>query len=85
MINKVIEGRPHIVDAIINGDINYIINTTEGRQSIADSCSIRRCAVQQDIPYTTTIAAAKATVLSLQRQQQFSERISLQQQLRGVA
>mgnify|MGYP003665052560 FL=1 len=67
-VNKVNEGRPHIVDNIINGDIDYIINTTEGKQSIADSFSIRRSAVQNKIPYTTTIAAAKATVLTLQQQ-----------------
>lgn len=65
-INKVTEGRPHIVDAIKNGDIAYIINTTEGRSAIADSFSIRREALQQGVTYSTTIAGANALVNSLE-------------------
>ena len=65
MINKVIEGRPHIVDLIKNGEIAYIVNTTEGRQAIADSFSIRREALQQRVTYSTTIAGAKALLHSL--------------------
>ena len=53
-INKVIEGRPHIVDLIKNGEIVYIVNTTEGKQAIADSFSIRREALQQRVTYSTT-------------------------------
>ncbi|MCJ0824845.1 carbamoyl-phosphate synthase large subunit [Luteimonas sp. 50] len=64
-INKVIEGRPHIVDLIKNGEIVYIVNTTEGRQAIADSFSIRREALQQRVTYSTTIAGAKALLHSL--------------------
>jgi carbamoyl-phosphate synthase large subunit len=64
-INKVIEGRPHIVDLIKNGEIAYIVNTTEGRQAIADSFSIRREALQQRLTYSTTIAGAKALLHSL--------------------
>ena len=64
-INKVAEGRPHIVDLIKNGDIAYIVNTTEGRQAIADSFSIRREALQQRVTYSTTIAGAKALLHSL--------------------
>lgn len=59
-INKVTEGRPHIVDMIKNREINLIINTTEGRQSIADSYSIRCNALQQKICITTTIAGGQA-------------------------
>jgi hypothetical protein len=55
-INKVIEGRPHIVDLIKNGEIVYIVNTTEGKQAISDSFSIRREALQQRVTYSTTIA-----------------------------
>jgi carbamoyl-phosphate synthase large subunit len=58
-INKVIEGRPHIVDLIKNGEIMYIVNTTEGRQAIADSFSIRREALQQRVTYSTTVSGAK--------------------------
>ncbi|HVR81622.1 MAG TPA: carbamoyl-phosphate synthase large subunit [Luteimonas sp.] len=64
-INKVIEGRPHIVDLIKNGEIAYIVNTTEGRQAIADSFSIRREALQHRVTYSTTIAGAKALLHSL--------------------
>ncbi len=64
-INKVTEGRPHIVDLIKNGEIVYIVNTTEGRQAIADSFSIRREALQQRLTYSTTIAGARALLHSL--------------------
>lgn len=64
-INKVTEGRPHVVDIIKNGKITFIINTTEGRQAIADSYEIRRHAVQYKVNYVTTLAGAKATILAL--------------------
>jgi carbamoyl-phosphate synthase large subunit len=57
---KMSEGRPNIVDLIINGKINLIINTTTGAQSIRDSFSIRRNALDSQIPYVTTIRAAAA-------------------------
>ncbi|CAG4973292.1 carbamoyl-phosphate synthase large subunit [Novilysobacter luteus] len=65
-VNKVAEGRPHIVDLIKNGEIAYIINTTEGRQAISDSFSIRREALQQRVTYSTTVAGARALVQSLE-------------------
>ncbi|MEO0465616.1 MAG: carbamoyl-phosphate synthase large subunit [Pseudomonadota bacterium] len=61
-INKVIEGQPHIVDAMINGDIQLVFNTTQGVQSLADSKSIRRTALVRSIPYFTTLAASSASV-----------------------
>jgi len=64
-INKVDEGRPHIVDAIKNGEIEFIVNTTEGSQAIADSFSIRREALQYKVSYTTTIARAWATLQAI--------------------
>src|SRR5690606_21031105 len=64
-VNKVIEGRPHIVDLIKNGEICYIVNTTEGRQAIADSFSIRREALQQRVTYSTTVSGARALLHSL--------------------
>ena len=64
-INKVIEGRPHIVDLIKNREIVFIVNTTEGKQAIADSFSIRREALQQRITYSTTISGARALLHSL--------------------
>ncbi|MBN8728631.1 MAG: carbamoyl-phosphate synthase large subunit [Xanthomonadales bacterium] len=64
-INKVMEGRPHIVDLIKNGDIAFIVNTTEGKQAIADSFSIRREALQQRVTYSTTVSGARALLHSL--------------------
>jgi carbamoyl-phosphate synthase large subunit len=64
-INKVTEGRPHIVDAIKNDEIHFIINTTEGRTAIRDSFSIRREALQRSVPYTTTIARGWATLQAI--------------------
>ncbi|MFN3965771.1 MAG: carbamoyl-phosphate synthase large subunit [Silanimonas lenta] len=61
-VNKVAEGRPHIVDLIKNGEISYVINTTEGKLAIADSFSIRREALQHRITYSTTVAGARALV-----------------------
>ncbi|MGD8574223.1 MAG: carbamoyl-phosphate synthase large subunit, partial [Gammaproteobacteria bacterium] len=63
--NKVREGRPHIVDMIKNDEITLIVNTTEGKQAIQESHSIRREAVHHKVTYYTTIAAAKATCLAL--------------------
>ncbi|WP_058834700.1 carbamoyl-phosphate synthase large subunit [Luteimonas abyssi] len=64
-INKVVEGRPHVVDLIKNGEIAYIVNTTEGKQAISDSFSIRREALQHRVTYSTTIAGARALLHSL--------------------
>jgi carbamoyl-phosphate synthase large subunit len=60
LVNKVKEGRPHIVDLLKNDSIHLIINTTEGRQSVADSASIRRTALANKIFCTTTLAGAEA-------------------------
>ena len=65
VVNKVADGRPHIVDRIKNGEITYIVNTTEGKQAIADSFSIRREALQHRVTYSTTIAGARALLHSL--------------------
>jgi carbamoyl-phosphate synthase large subunit len=64
--NKVREGRPHIVDMIKNGEIDLIVNTTEGKQAINESLSIRAEAVRHGITYYTTIAAAKATCTAIE-------------------
>jgi carbamoyl-phosphate synthase large subunit len=65
-INKVLEGRPHIVDAMANGEIDLILNTTEGAQAIADSFSLRRSALTNGIPYFTTVAGASAAVEAIE-------------------
>ncbi|MDH5489355.1 MAG: carbamoyl-phosphate synthase large subunit [Rhodospirillaceae bacterium] len=59
-INKVLEGRPHCVDAIVSGEVQLVINTTEGAQSISDSFSIRREALVNNVPHYTTMAGADA-------------------------
>ncbi len=64
-VNKVRQGRPHIVDMIKNGEIDLIINTTSNKKAISESCSIRRAALAFDIPYSTTIAGARATALAI--------------------
>ena len=61
-VNKVLEGRPHIVDMLKNDEIDMIVNTTEGSQAIADSYAIRRTALQYRVPYFTTVAGARALV-----------------------
>ena len=61
-IKKVREGRPHVVDSIISGDIQLVFNTTEGAKAIADSYALRRSALIRKIPYYTTVAGAKAAV-----------------------
>jgi len=64
-INKVREGQPHIVDAMINGEIQLVLNTTEGAQAIADSFSLRRTALMHRIPYYTTVAGARAATQAI--------------------
>jgi carbamoyl-phosphate synthase large subunit len=59
-INKVLEGRPHIVDAIKNGDVQLVFNTTDGAQALADSRSLRTAALLHKVPYYTTLSGAVA-------------------------
>jgi carbamoyl-phosphate synthase large subunit len=61
-INKVLEGRPHVVDAIKNGEIQLVFNTTDGAAALADSRSLRRAALLHKVPYYTTLAGALAAV-----------------------
>ena len=64
-INKVLEGSPHIVDAMIDGEVDLIFNTTEGRIAIEDSFSLRRTALMRAIPYFTTVAGARAATRAI--------------------
>ena len=66
IVNKVLEGRPHIVDEMKNGGICLVFNTTDGAQALANSASIRKTALQLKIPYCTTMAGAAAVVLAIQ-------------------
>ncbi len=65
-INKVLEGRPHIVDAIKNGEVQLVFNTTEGAGALSDSRSLRRAALLHKVPYYTTIAGAIAVSLGIE-------------------
>jgi len=65
-VNKVLEGSPHVVDAIHEGTIQLVINTTQGAKAIRDSYSIRRNALLENIPYFTTMSAAVAAVDALE-------------------
>jgi carbamoyl-phosphate synthase large subunit len=65
VINKVREGRPHVVDAMKNGEIHLVFNTTDGAQALADSSSIRRAALTMKVPYYTTMAGAAAAGLAI--------------------
>ncbi|MGH6957848.1 MAG: carbamoyl-phosphate synthase large subunit, partial [Caulobacteraceae bacterium] len=64
-VKKVLEGRPHIVDAMKNGEVQLVFNTTEGRQSLDDSFSLRRTALMMKIPYYTTAAGALAAAQAI--------------------
>jgi carbamoyl-phosphate synthase large subunit len=66
VINKVTEGRPHIVDLIKNRQVSFIINTVTGTQAQRDSLSIRRSALQFKVPYTTTISGARAVIKAIE-------------------
>ena len=61
-VNKVLQGRPHCVDAIVSGDVQMIINTTEGAQAVADSFSIRNSSLLNNVPQYTTISGAVAAI-----------------------
>jgi carbamoyl-phosphate synthase large subunit len=64
-VNKVSQGQPHIVDAMIDDEVELVINTSEGAMAIQDSYSLRRTALVHNIPYVTTIAGARATVAAI--------------------
>jgi carbamoyl-phosphate synthase large subunit len=64
-VKKVLEGRPHIVDAMKNGDVQLVFNTTEGKQSLVDSFELRRTALMGKIPYFTTAAGALAAAQAI--------------------
>ena len=65
LINKVREGRPHVVDAMKNGEIHLVFNTTDGAQALTDSSSIRRAALTMKVPYYTTMAGARAAAMAI--------------------
>ena len=64
-VNKVLEGHPHVVDAMINGEVDLVFNTTEGQKAVEDSFSLRRTALMRAIPYYTTVSGARAALMAI--------------------
>jgi carbamoyl-phosphate synthase large subunit len=81
VVNKVAEGRPHIVDMIKNDEVTLVLNTTEGKQAIKDSASIRRSAENHSVYYTTTLSGGEAICLALQARQQQGQQVRRLQDL----
>ena len=85
LVKKVAEGRPHVVDMMKNGEVQLVVNSTEGRQSIIDSASIRRTALEEKIYCTTTLEGGRAVcavlrnkkTLSVERTQDLHARIKI--------
>ncbi|PPD56476.1 MAG: carbamoyl phosphate synthase large subunit, partial [Methylotenera sp.] len=71
-VNKVAEGRPHVVDMIKNNEINFIVNVTEDKKAVADSYEIRRSALQNKVTYYTTLAGAKAACIGMAHMQELN-------------
>ncbi len=82
-VNKVREGRPHVVDMIKNGEIDLIINTTSNKKAVAESFSIRSAALAFNIPYTTTLAGATATALAVESMIEGELRVKTIQEYHG--
>ena len=85
VINKVLEGRPHIVDAMKNGEIDLVFNTTEGAKALIDSKDIRRTAVLNRVPYYTTIAGAVAVTKAIKALKSDDLRVAPLQSYAGAA
>jgi carbamoyl-phosphate synthase large subunit len=68
-VRKVLEGRPSVVDRIIDGDVHFVVNTTAGKKEISDSYSIRRETLMKRLPYFTTLTGAKAAVEAMEAAQ----------------
>jgi carbamoyl-phosphate synthase large subunit len=82
-VNKVLEGRPHIVDALKNGEVQMVFNTTEGAQSVKDSRSIRTTALSQKIPCITTATGARSTVRAIEAMRAGALTVTPLQEYRG--
>ena len=78
------EGRPHIIDRIKSKEISLLVNTPEGRQTTGDSHSIRLVALEHNIPYTTTMAAARATLDAIRAQKRGKLEVKTIQEYHGM-
>ena len=77
-VKKLQEGRPNILDAIANGEIQLIVNTPSGRESLYDDSYIRKAAIKNKIPYITTMAAAIATVEGIRKVREKGGKLEVQ-------
>jgi carbamoyl-phosphate synthase large subunit len=84
-VKKVQEGRPSIVDRIKDGDVHFVVNTTAGKQEIADSYSIRRETLMKGLPYCTTLTAARAAVGAMEAAQKGEATVRSLQEYHGVS
>ena len=86
-VRKVLEGSPHVVDLMSAGKVQLMVNTTEGKQAVADSYSLRREALLRSVPYYTTVRAAQMLVAALAKMKREGGLgvLALQQHLAGVA
>jgi carbamoyl-phosphate synthase large subunit len=82
-VNKVREGRPHVVDMIKNGEIDLVINTTNNKKAVSESYSIRRTALTLNVPYTTTIAGGRATALAIKAMKEGTLEVKTLQEYHG--
>jgi carbamoyl-phosphate synthase large subunit len=84
LVKKVGDGRPHVIDRIIDGDVALVINTTGGKREIADSFNIRRETLMHGVPYMTTIPGARACVEAIETSRHHKPSVlSLQERLKG--
>ena len=83
-VNKLYEGRPNILDMITNGQIDLIVNSPSGKESVHDDSYLRKAAIKAKVPYMTTIAAARATFKGIRYVQQHGNgEVKSLQQLHG--
>jgi carbamoyl-phosphate synthase large subunit len=83
-VNKVREGRPHCVDRMMDGDVHLVVNTTEGADSVRDSFSLRRTALMRGLAYFTTMSAARAAAVAIQRLQAGDMSVRSLQEFQGA-
>ncbi len=83
-VNKVREGRPHIVDMLKDGKINLVINTSKGVKSVSDSKDVRTTAISQNIAYSTTASGGRALVLAIQYLKNSKLEVKSLQQIQNI-
>jgi carbamoyl-phosphate synthase large subunit len=83
-VKKVKEGRPSIVDRIKDGDVHFVVNTTDGKREVSDSYSIRRETLMKGVPYFTTMTGARAGVMAMEAMRQGPAEVRSLQEYHGL-